>query len=167
MLFRSSAGMFRKKKEYLVLTETYIMRFKSQARAAEVFRMISGSSSRPQGSKHGSFGSQGEIQTLSDSSGDKEGRVPLRQIVAVYRPDDGKPQFGLEICYLDEESAQSSALVLQYNNPEERDAWLKTIRGAANDARLREPNYISSFNIENAARIVERSHDYEIGRAHV
>lgn len=158
---QTSAGMFRKKKEYLVLTESHIVRFKTQARAAEMFRVISGQGTRPYGGKHGSIGSQNEIQTLSDSSGDKEGRIPLRQVVAVYRPDDGKPQFAVEICYLDEDSAQSSALVLQFGNPEERDLWLKNVRGAANDARLREERYISDFNIENAARIVERSHDYD------
>lgn len=159
---QTSAGMFRKKKEYLVLTETHMIRFKSQARAAEMFRVISGPGTRPYGGgKHGSFGSQSEIQTLSDSSGDKEGRIPLRQVVAVYRPDDGKPHFALDVCYLDEESAQSSSIMLQFNNPEERDIWLKNIRGASNDARLREQSYISSFNIENAARIVERANDYD------
>lgn len=159
---QTSAGMFRKKKEYLVLTETHIIRLKSQARAAEMFKMVSLSpSGRPSLSKHISTASQPDLQTISDSSGDKEGRVPLRHVVAVYRLDDGKPHSALEICYLDEDAAQPSALLLGFSNADERDVWLKTIRNAANDARLREENYISSYNIENAARIVERAHDYD------
>ena len=161
---QTSAGMFRKKKEYLVLTETHVIRYKSQVRAAETFKVVPYPSGKPQGPKHGSVpsaGSQSDLQTLSDSSGDKDGRVPLRQVVAVHRLDDGKPYFAIEVCYLDEESAQSSAVTLQYSNPEERDVWLKNIRNSSGDARLREQNTISAFNLENAARIIERDHDYD------
>ena len=34
---QTSSSMFRKKKEYLVLTETHLLRFKSHAKAAESF----------------------------------------------------------------------------------------------------------------------------------
>lgn len=34
---QTSSSMFRKKKEYLVLTETHLMRFKNQQKAAEAF----------------------------------------------------------------------------------------------------------------------------------
>jgi hypothetical protein len=34
---QTSSSMFRKKKEYLVLTESQLMRFKSQQKAAEAF----------------------------------------------------------------------------------------------------------------------------------
>ena len=157
---QTSAGMFRKKKEYLVLTETHLIRLKSQARASEMFGMIAQAGGRP-GIKHAASSSQGDIQTLSDSSGDKEGRIPLRQAVAVYRLEDGKPHFAVEICYLDEESVQSTSLVLGFSGPEERDFWLRNIRGAVSEARLREEAYISNFNVENAARIVERANDYD------
>ena len=161
---QTSAGVFRKKKEYLVLTETHLIRYKSQAKAADTFKSIPSPSGRPQGPKHGampSVGSQSDIQTLSDSSGDKNGRLQLRQIVAISRVDDGKPYFANEICYLDEESGQSSALTLQYAQPEERDVWLRSIRSATSDARQRDQSQISPFNIEHAARIVERDHDYD------
>ena len=161
---QTSAGVFRKKKEYLVLTETHLIRYKSQAKAADVFKGVPHPGGKPQGAKHGampSVGSQSDLQTVSDSSGDKDGRVPLRQVVAVFRLDDGKPWFAMEVCYLDEESGHSSAVTLQFGQPEERDVWLKHVRSATNDARLREQRYISTFNIENAARIVERDHDYD------
>lgn len=167
---QTSAGMFRKKKEYLVLTEVHIIRYKSQLKAAENFQSIphpAGGRSPTvvrHGSGHGSMasiGSQSELQTLSDSSGDKHGRVPLRQVVAVHKLDDGKPYFALEVCYMDEESGQASAMTLQFNNPDERDVWLIRIRIAVNDARLREPTYITPSNLENAARVVERDNDYD------
>ena len=34
---QTTGGMFRKRKEYLVLTEDYLIRFKNQSRAADAF----------------------------------------------------------------------------------------------------------------------------------
>ncbi|KAK3717810.1 hypothetical protein LTR37_005581 [Vermiconidia calcicola] len=161
---QTSAGVFRKKKEYLVLTEVHIIRYKSQTKAADAFSAVPYPSGRPQGAKHSampSVGSFSDLQTLSDSSGDKDGRISLRHVVASYRLDDGKPYFALDVCYLDEESVQSSVLTLQFSNPEERDMWLKNIRSTSNEARLRQRTSISAFNVENAARVVERDHDYD------
>ena len=163
---QTSAGMFRKKKEYLVLTETHIIRFKSQAKAAEAFKVIPPSGGKAQGVKHGTMPSVGshselDLQTLSDSSGEKDGRVPLRQVVAVHRLDDGKPYFAIDVSYLDEESQQASAMTLQFGNPVERDVWLKNIRSAAKETRFQQQHTISPFNIENAARVIERDHDYD------
>ncbi|KAF2172777.1 hypothetical protein M409DRAFT_62475 [Zasmidium cellare ATCC 36951] len=161
---QTSAGMFRKKKEYLVLTEVHIIRYKSQAKAAETFKSIPHTVGRSPTIRHGSMpsiGSQSDLQTLSDSSGDKDGRVPLRQVVALQKLDDGKPYFALDVSYLDEESGQASSMTLQFNNPEDRDVWLKRVRSAVYDYRARQQTHISSFNLENAARIVERDNDYD------
>lgn len=165
---QTSSGMFRKKKEYLVLTENHLLRYKSQAKAAEVFRTIpTGSGKSPIATRQQShasmpsFGSSSDLKTLSDSSGDKHGRVPLRQVVATHKLDEGKPYFALEVCYLDEESSQASVMTLQFSNPEERDGWLRRIRSAVSDALLKDPTFISPYNIENAARIVERESDYD------
>lgn len=109
-----------------------------------------------------SYGSQQDLQSLhSDSSGDKEGRVPLRQIVAVNRIDDSKPYSAIEVCYLDEESTHASAMMMQFSDPEDRNLWLRSIRQAANKARLHDVNPVSVLNSRNAARAVERSNDYD------
>ncbi|KAK5134813.1 hypothetical protein LTR08_006045 [Meristemomyces frigidus] len=161
---QTSSGMFRKKKEYLVLTETHIVRNKSQAKAAETFKNIPPPLGRSPTVKHGSMpsvGSHSDLRTLSESSGDKEGRVPLRQVVAVHSLDDGKPYFALEVCYLDEGAGQASAMTLQFGNPEERDVWLKSIRTTLRDARMRTSSAMSTANLENIARIVERESDYD------
>ncbi|USW51354.1 Putative pleckstrin domain, leucine-rich repeat domain superfamily [Septoria linicola] len=161
---QTSAGMFRKKKEYLVLTEYAILRYKTQAKAAEHFRTIPSAAGRSPVQRHGSMpsaGSHSDLQTLSDSSGDKDGRVLLRQIVATLKVDDGKPYFALEVAYLDEESGSASVMTLQFGNPEERDGWLVRIRSVANEIRQRETTFISPYNLENVARIVERDNDYD------
>ncbi|KAK5166231.1 uncharacterized protein LTR77_008492 [Saxophila tyrrhenica] len=161
---QTSGGVFRKKKEYLVLTETHIIRFKSQSKAADALAGVPHPTGRPQGAKHNQMPSSGSLTDLraeSDSSGDKDGRIALRQVVAVYQVDDGKPYFALDVCFLDEESAQSSALTMQFNAADERDLWVRNIRTAGNSARLRQPVQLSSFNVEHAARIIERDHDYD------
>ena len=161
---QTTTGMFRKKKEYLVLTEQSMTRYKSQAKASEFFNSIPNPVGRSPSGKHGhmsSLGSASDLQTLSDASGEKDGRVPLRQVVAIHRLDDGKPYFAIEVCYLDEESSQASAMVLQFGNPEERTVWLRIIRNAVKEARLHDDKHISSANIGLAARIIERANDYD------
>ena len=109
-----------------------------------------------------SVGSSQDLQSLqSDSSGDKEGRVPLRHIVAAHKLDDGRPYFAMEICYLDEESNQPAAMTMQFADPDDRNLWLRSIRQAANDARLHDPNPTSVYNSKNVARAVERAQDYD------
>ena len=76
--------------------------------------------------------------------------------MAIHRLDDGKPYFAIEVCYLDEESSQASAMVLQFGNPEERTVWLRIIRNAVKEARLHDEKHISSANIGLAARLIER-----------
>lgn len=161
---QTSAGMFRKKREYLVLTDTHILRFKSQAKAADTFKAIPYPIGRSPTVRHGSMpsiGSQSDLKTLSDSSGDKDGRLPLRQVVATHRLDDGKPYFAIEVSFLDDESGQASSMTLQFGNPEERDVWLENIRAAVKEAKLRGATGISVYNLENAARIIERENDYD------
>ncbi|KAF2861883.1 RNI-like protein [Piedraia hortae CBS 480.64] len=160
---QTSAGMFRKKREYLVLTETHLLRYKSQAKAADTFKSIPFPIGRSATVKHGSMpsvGSASDLQTMSDSSGDKDGRVPLRQVVAVTRLDDGKPYFAVELSYLDDESGQASSMALQFNQPDERDVWLRTLRRAVKD-RLPDAAALTTCNIENAARMLERENDYD------
>ncbi|PNS18614.1 hypothetical protein CAC42_5153 [Sphaceloma murrayae] len=162
---QTSGSMFRKKKEYLVLTDTHIVRCKSHSKAAETFHSVPppfGRSPTVRHSSSQSIGSTHDAQSFgSDSSGDKEGRIPLRQVVAVHAHEDGRPYFALEVCYMDEESNQASAMTLQFNQPEERDAWMRFIRSAAGAMRLLDPKPISHYNANYAARTVEREGDYD------
>lgn len=162
---QTSSSMFRKKKEYLVLTDIYLFRCKSQAKASEIFSSIPPPFGRSPTVRHSSghsIGSTHDLQSLgSESSGEKEGRINLRQVVAVHKLDDGKPYFAMEVCSLDEDSNQASAMTLQFGNPEDRDLWLRSIRSIANGLRLQGPGPIMAYNASYAARTVERENDYD------
>ena len=109
-----------------------------------------------------SSGSSHDVDSyMSDNSADHELRIPLRQIVAVYRLDDGRPYFAIEVAYLDNETNHAGCMTLQFGDPEERDAWLKAIRSIANEICLADENPISEIASHLAARAVERERDYE------
>jgi hypothetical protein len=86
--------------------------------------------------------------------------TPLRQIVAVYQLDDGRPHFAFEVSYLDDETNHASSMTLQFGDPEEMLAWLTTIREAANRVILADSNPLSAYNSHLAARVVESERDY-------
>ncbi|KAL0262204.1 hypothetical protein SLS55_003643 [Diplodia seriata] len=164
---QTSSTLFRKKKEYLVLTETHIVRFKSQQKASETFTELlsplhrSASFSRRH-SQNPSFGSAQDFQSfVSDHSGDRNVGTPLRQIIAVYQLVDDRPYFAFEISYIEEESNNAYSMTLQFGSPDEMRTWLKSIRVAANRVRHLDDYPISEQNIRLAARIVEREGDYD------
>ena len=177
---QTSNSMFRKKKEYLVLTETHLVRFKSHHKAAETFNayvcydspsdMIAdecripspiGRISTIRHSQNTSVGSSHEFQSApSEASGDRDIGTPLRQVVALCHVDDGRPYFAIEISYLDDETNHASSMALQFGDPEEMKTWLAKIRDAANKARLSDSNPLSAYNSHLAARVVERERDY-------
>jgi hypothetical protein len=172
--------MFRKKKEYLVLTESHLMRFKSQHKASEAFSTYSSLAyvhrasadldsipspyNRSSSFKHNqspSIGSSHEFQSVtSDASGDRGQGTPLRHIVAAYQLDDGRPHFAFEVSYLDDEANHASSMTLQFGDPEEMLTWLAKIREAANRVRLADSNPLSAYNSHLAARVVEAERDY-------
>ncbi|KAI9802867.1 MAG: hypothetical protein M1833_001466 [Piccolia ochrophora] len=162
---QTTGGMFRKRKEYLVLTDSYIVRFKSQSRAAEVFPTIPASLGRSNTMRHTSMTSVGSTQDLqsmnSHSSTENHLGVPLLQVVAVYKLEDGRPYFSIEIAHLDEDTNHTSAIILQLNDPREADLWLTSIRGAATKARLLDTMPFPPRPVEYVARVLEQERDYD------
>ncbi|KAI4945808.1 hypothetical protein J4E91_007722 [Alternaria rosae] len=161
---QTSSSMFRKKREYLLLTEKHLIRFKNHSKAIEAFPGIPSPNNRMSYYRHShspSTGSSHELQSMaSESSGDRHQGIPLRHIVAVYHLDDGRPHFALELYYLDDETNNASSMTLQFGDPEEMFSWLKAIREAANRARLSDAKPISAHNSHLAARVVEAERDY-------
>ncbi|KAI9811000.1 MAG: hypothetical protein M1827_005732 [Pycnora praestabilis] len=162
---QTTGGIFKKRKEYLVLTDTHLVRFKSQSRAAEVFSTIPPGLGRSNTMRHTSVPSAGSMQDLqsinSHSSADNNIGIPLHQIVAVYVVEDGKPYFSVEIAHLDEETHQASSMILQLGDPREKDLWIDSIRGAAIKARYAEPTPFPQKSIEYVARTLEQERDYD------
>ncbi|KAL6703113.1 hypothetical protein ACN47E_010175 [Coniothyrium glycines] len=161
---QTSSSMFRKKKEYIVLTEKHLVRFKTHGKAAEAFPSIPSPFPRTSTYRHSqsaSTGSSHELQSLaSESSGDRHHGIPLRHFVAIYHLDDGRPHFALELFYLDEDSNHASSMTLQFGDPEDMYIWLRKLREAANRARLLDANPLSAHNSHKAARVVEAERDY-------
>ncbi|KAI9759137.1 MAG: hypothetical protein M1835_000452 [Candelina submexicana] len=160
-----STGTFRKKKEYLVLTDTHLLRFKSPAKASEAFPSITTSLGRSNTTRHASMASAGsaqDIQTMnSHSSAETHGVIPLNEIIAVYRLEDGKPYFSIEIAYLDNQTNHGSSLTLQINDFGEADLWLGSIRGAATKARLTEPLPFPQKTVDYVVSCLDQERDYD------
>ncbi|KAI9661703.1 MAG: hypothetical protein M1821_008941 [Bathelium mastoideum] len=162
---QTSSGMFRKKKEYLVITDSHIMRFKGQIKASEAFSVIPSPLGRSQTKRHSSVPSGGSAQDLqslnSSDSGERDMGIPLRHVVAVHRVDDGRPFFTIEIDYLDDECNNASCMSLQLSDPDDRDLWLNVIRNAASNARFTDPRPIPGHVLKRNAHVVGRNNDYD------
>jgi hypothetical protein len=136
---QTTSGMFRKKKEYLVLTDTHLIRFKSMSRAIDAFPQVQPASIRQthRQSSTASIGSLQEVQSqASHASTEGETRIPLGQIVTVYKMEDGRPFFTTEVVYLDEDYHGVGSIQLMLHDPKEADLWSTSIRAAAQKARL-------------------------------
>ncbi|KAI9878748.1 MAG: hypothetical protein M1830_010654 [Pleopsidium flavum] len=159
---QTTGGMFRKRSQYLVLTDTHLVRFKSQGRASETFPSIPASFGRSNTMRHSSMASISSLQDLqSTSSSESCQGIPLHQIIAVYKLDDGKPYFSIEIAHMDEETNLVSSMTMQLSDPRESDLWLSSIKYAAADARLVDPVPFGQRSVEYVARALEQERDYD------
>lgn len=155
-----TAGIFRKKNQYLVLTETHLVKFKTYGRAAEIFTTIAQPAGKAVSARHSRMSSGGSLPELHTP--DSCSVVRLNHIVAVHRLDDGRPYFSIEIAYTDGKTKTASATVLQLHEPREAELWMSKIRSAAEKARLLEPFPLTQDVVEYAARVMEQDRDYDI-----
>ena len=155
-----AGSMFRKKGQYLVLTNAYLLRFKNQNQASEVFPEIPSSIGRNGSSQHlrKSFGGTGTEYSFSP---DPATTLPLENMVAAYKLDDGRPYFTIEMAQYDEASNQVSTMTIQLNDPRESDLWLMSIRAAITKVRLTAAVPFGHKAVEYAARALEYDSDYD------
>jgi hypothetical protein len=162
---QTTSGLFRKRKEYLVLTETHLARYKSQSRASEVFSSITPSLGRSGTTRHPSTASIGSLQDLqslnSHASSEADNAVPLKQIVTAYKVEDGRPFFTTEVVYLDEESNLVGSIQLMLSDPKEADLWHTSIRGAAQKARLVAGQAYTDRVVLYLVNVLEAALDYD------
>lgn len=164
---QTNSSLFWKKKEYIVLTETHLVRFKNHTKAAETFHAVLPNNTRANIVRHASSPSVGSTQdatsAASETSGDKIAAIPLEHIVAVFQPDDAtKSATTIEVSYLDVDAAQGANLHFSFQDSDERALWQRSIRQAANAARLQDTDPIPPKLNEYAARVVEREQDYDV-----
>ena len=161
-----AGGMFRKKSQYLVLTTRHLVRFKSRSRALEIFPTIPSSPSRKDAMRHSRMSSSGSLHELhSTSSAETFHAMPLRHVVAVYKLDDGRPYFSIEVAYLDED--HPSAMTLQIADPRESEMWLSCLRSATEKVRLSRPVPFTQKMVEYTARALEQERDYDPQHFHM
>ncbi|KHJ34377.1 putative leucine rich repeat protein [Erysiphe necator] len=168
---QTTSGMFRKKKEYLVLTDTHLIRFKNHIRASDAFPLIplpaGGRSNSVRQQSTTSIGSWHDVQsTGSHTSFENENRIPLSQIVSVYRVEDGRA-FTTEVVYLDEECHGAGSIQLILHDPKEADLWQTSIRGAAEKSRLLAKQLYPQRVVNYLVSALEREDDYESSRFRV
>lgn len=161
----AGSNVFRKKTQFLVLTESHLIRFRSQARAVEMFPTIPNSFTKTHAPRTSSVGSYQELQMTAYT--DITSGIPLDQIVAVYRIDDGRPSITVEVAYLDDRIRKASMMQLQVNDLREAELWSNAIRFASGQARLLLPKRFQDTTLEHLARVVERERDYDPDHFHV
>jgi hypothetical protein len=158
---QTMGGMFRKRSHYLVLTETHLLRFKGQAKAAEMYPVIPVSIGRSGGHRHSmaSFGSNSDMQGSLMS--DIIDGIALSQIIATSKLDDGRPYFSIEVSHLEDAINKASSMSMQLNDPKEADLWLLAIRNAAAKARSKRGYDFPPATLEYVARTLEHDRDYD------
>lgn len=153
-----AGSMFRKKTQYLVLTNTHLLRFKTQARAREVFPDIPDTPGRIP-SNH--------LRVSSTSSGSEthpqtnpQTMIPLQNMVAVYKSDDGRPFVSIELASYDETTNSACTTSILLNDSQDADLWLSCLQAAVTKSRLSGAVPFSQTAIEYVVRYLETESDY-------
>lgn len=159
---QTAGGVFRKKSAYFVLTETHLIRFKSQDRAADMFPSIPSSIGKAAGMRHSRMSSSGSLHELHTvASGESYHGIVLHDIISVWRPEDAKPYFSVEIDYSDDEASNSGSMTLQLYDPNEADVWTSSVRTAVTNARLAEPRPYAQHLEAYTMRALDHEGDYD------
>ncbi|KAF3925538.1 hypothetical protein ABW21_db0201033 [Orbilia brochopaga] len=137
------------RREFLVLTDTHLLRFRSLAKAAEVFPQVS-LTTRGAGNRSTSFG--GATSELNPD----QIVIHLNQIVAVHETE----KFFIQVDHLDETSGTATSTVLQLSCQTEVDQWLRAL---CRTVRL--PTYTTLPFVERVVDYVAKrlgdEHDYQ------
>ena len=152
-----SSNVFRKRTQFIVLTESHVIRFRSLVKAAEMFPSIPSSLNKGHVPRSSSVNSVQELSAYTDiTSG-----IPLEQVVAVYKIDDGRLSPTVEVAHLDERAKKATTMHLQLNDLREAELWIAAIRSACNQARALPQYHFQDRTLEHLARVLERERDYD------
>lgn len=157
----TGTSVFRKRSQYVVLTESHLIRFKSQSKASEMFPIIphGGKNSIPRSSPVAALGPYSDTQ-MSAYMDITQG-VPLDEVIAIYKIEDPRPFLTLEVSYLDERGKRASSLQLNLNGPREAEAWMLAIRENAKARRAQTTGKYPQRVLEYLARALEKERDYD------
>ncbi|KAL2815912.1 hypothetical protein BJX63DRAFT_152514 [Aspergillus granulosus] len=156
-----TGGMWRKKSQYLVLTETHLVRFKSLNKAMDMFPSIPPSMARTTANRQ----SIASINSLQDpqlsATGDASSGIPLNSIVAVYMLDNEKPSASVEVAYMDEQTQKTTFIQMQTPDLQELNLWMVGIRSAAEMIRGTVPMPFDPRALDCVVRMLEHERDYD------
>ncbi|KAK7908685.1 hypothetical protein PG985_015988 [Apiospora marii] len=127
--------LLKTKKEFLVLTTSMLMRFKSRNAALDQFPQLSSQLTVPPSAGENGLSPVDSVLSLRDlasGSSSKHGaelQIPLETVVTAFKEEGTKPCFGIEVWWKDQvDGSTFTSTVLDFDLPEERDEWLKHIR---------------------------------------
>lgn len=158
-------NMFRKRTQFLVLTESHLIRFRSQAKAIDMFPSIPSAAIKGHAPRSSSISSYQELQFATYS--DITSAIPLDQILAVSKVDDGRPVLSIEVAHLDERTKKASIIQFQVNDPRESELWTAAIRKASKASQGGSPQKLQAQTLELIARVLDRDRDYDPEHFHV
>lgn len=162
---QTTGGMWRKKSQFLVLTNTHLVRFKNQRKAAEVFPSIPASFERSSSAVQSNRQSVASISSLQDAqvlaASDISVGIPLNTIIAVYMLDDGRPSTTVEVASVDERNHKATFVQMQTVEVQDLNLWMVGIRSAAELARMSDPLPFDQRSLEHVARMLEYERDYD------
>lgn len=155
----TGGGLLRKKKEYVVLTNRELLRYKSEAKFVEAF----GSVPVPVRS-HGRRGSS--AASFAEITSDHTLITRLDQVVAVFfTGSEAESGSSIQVDYIDTTGSPCS-IVFQASTPFLAQGWVDKIRNAAFHARQEpdSPSLWTESAIEYVIQRVESERDYSPNR---
>lgn len=160
---QTTGGMWKRKSQYLVLTDTHLVRFKSQSKAADAFPSIPSSYNARAPASHRQ--STASISSLQDMqlmvSTEASAGIPLNSIIAVYMLEDGRLSPTVEVAYLDERTHKASLIQMQTPDSQELNLWMVGIRQAAQLTRSNDPLPFDRGSVDYVTRMLEHERDYD------
>lgn len=160
---QTTGGMWKRKSQYLVLTDTHLVRFKNQSKAAETFPSIPPSyNPRAPASHRQSVASISSLQDMQLMvSTESSAGIPLNSIIAVYMLEDARLSPTVEVAYLDERTHKASLIQMQTPDQQELNLWMVGIRQAAQLTRTNDPLPFDRGAVEYVTRMLEHERDYD------
>lgn len=159
---QTAGTMWRKRNHYLVLTDTHLVRFKSQHKAADLFPTITVPSGRVTPVNRQSVVSIASTQDHGVSSHHSDvAAIALNSIVSVNGLEEGRSQTTIELSYLDDRTNKAALMAIQLTDPDEQNLWLIGLRSAAQSARTADPFLIETKAVEYVMRVLEQDRDYD------
>ncbi|KAJ5921500.1 hypothetical protein N7466_009826 [Penicillium verhagenii] len=160
---QTTGGMWKRKSQYLVLTDTHLVRFKNQSKAADAFPSIPPTYNPRAPATHRQ--SVASISSLQDMqlmvAAESSVGIPLNSIIAVYMLEDARLSPTVEVAYLDERTHKASLIQMQTPDQQELNLWMVGIRQAAQLTRSNDPLPFDRNAVEYVTKMLEHERDYD------